>query len=791
MTAAPYPSQDPISILSGIGLADRAAMATLLALLQQAGSASLIKAAAKGLWERLAVVGGKAGADEGDSLSAAQKEIVESSAADAELRHRLWCELVTALDVRGTTPYSPRSARQSASALAVRVSERLSPAIRKARDLAQSRLETELNANDPSLSELDWVAKLGHQAARKIVQAKAMFASEAPLPFPIIVEEEFLAVLRDPEVMKAVEAAAAKDKQMVDGLRQAHLAAQAAMVGTGGWAAFAAIVTNAGFAPYMLAAQASGWLPFVGGKTLVSLLAVLVSPLTLVAGIGAMAWLGNAKAGDIVRSAIAARICVLLAISAVENKDAGLGLFLDAMRSLTRSPEPGMAHLSLSDRRTFRKHAAFVLQRLRKPLGEVAGVPPAPWNQRRISNDRKLDLSEVVAAGTLTAAEIYWHAAAIDPNVIVAADFSRIADLGDPLSFAYAAGDFASAGAGYSLRGYTAERLVQDHFVALGHSVVMDTRSNTPGLDLMLDGMPVQVKCGENLALLTKHFATYPDIPVIANLELREKALAHGAAWAPMVTTFPGFEVGQIEADVSDALGHAATILDPGVLEIAMHLGLLRGGLAVWRGQIPVTDLPVWMVMNAGARGALVFGGSKLGWLVGLVAIGPAGAIIMGPAVACAALIGVRPLQGAATQIMMRDWLSELIALSSTLHAELVAALERRITELTKRSARVLSRSGGAASDFGSWLERRADDDLISAVEEHADLGAPPEQEAEIPTLLAKAALLAPGNLGIAEARRAVEAKLLARPDLKGPAWAAAKNLFDRTRRRAIDVDKA
>ena len=216
-----------------------------------------------------------------------------------------------------------------------------------------------------------------------------------------------------------------------------------------------------------------------------------------------------------------------------------------------------------------------------------------------------------------------------------------------------------------------------------------------------------------------------------------------------------------------------------------MHLALLRGGLAVWRGQIPLDDLPVWLVMNAGARGALVFGGGKLGWLAGLVAAGPAGAIIIGPAVACAALIGVRPLQGLATQAMMRDWHRDLVALAATLHAELVIAVDRRITELSKRAALVRARSRSTTNAFAAWLARRADDDLIFAVEERADMGTAPQKEADIPTLLAKAALLAPGAMHVVLAGKAVEVHLRARPELTTAAMDTARDLLGRVSARA------
>ena len=50
---------DPVAILAGIGLADRAALATLIALFHETGAASLVKAAAKGLWDKITVLAGQ------------------------------------------------------------------------------------------------------------------------------------------------------------------------------------------------------------------------------------------------------------------------------------------------------------------------------------------------------------------------------------------------------------------------------------------------------------------------------------------------------------------------------------------------------------------------------------------------------------------------------------------------------------------------------------------------------------------------------------------------------------
>lgn len=71
-----------------------------------------------------------------------------------------------------------------------------------------------------------------------------------------------------------------------------------------------------------------------------------------------------------------------------------------------------------------------------------------------------------------------------------------------------------------------------DQMIADGHDVGPAEASNTPGLDLLVDGQPVQVKCGTALSNLTEHFEKYPDIPVIANTALTEKAALSDALWA-------------------------------------------------------------------------------------------------------------------------------------------------------------------------------------------------------------------------------------------------------------------
>ena len=86
-----------------------------------------------------------------------------------------------------------------------------------------------------------------------------------------------------------------------------------------------------------------------------------------------------------------------------------------------------------------------------------------------------------------------------------------------------------------SLQGYTAEQLVLTRLVEEGHAVELAASSNTPGFNILVDGMPFQIKCGEpdSISLLTEHFEKHQDVPVIANTEL-----AAGAAEQIMQTKY-------------------------------------------------------------------------------------------------------------------------------------------------------------------------------------------------------------------------------------------------------------
>ncbi|MFC3615057.1 hypothetical protein ACFORG_14915 [Lutimaribacter marinistellae] len=747
-----------VSILAGIGALERRELCSLIALMESINALKLAKGAVEDIGKQLRIM--REG--EGRDLEERGQELETSCLTTSVLRHRLLTHLATALGVPPIPPLSGKSAMQMAAALAIRASERLTPAVVSERNRRAKKLSSE------GMGEL-----AATKAAEIYKSARDLLNKEKPLAFPELVREEMLHMLSNEQV---VEAAAGKaDPAVREALEKTHAAAQKAIAVGGSWAVFAAIVGNTGFAPYILAAQLSAWIPMVSGPALVSLLATLIHPATVMVGVGALAWYGVGKGSCAVQSQIAARLCVILAMSGTRDTERALANFLNEMRLLDNAPAAALSHLSKRDREALRQRLAFMNKRLTRRLPESAGPPPNTWIARADSHRLGLNEFDASSIGLMTAGEMLWSATAIDERVLEAADFSRSADIGDPLSFALHAQEFAVNGANYALRGYVAERLVLDWLVAEGHDVALAETSSTPGFDLIVDGNPVQVKCGTELSNLEEHFARYPDIPVIANEELAAKAADWGASqpgevWADLVTTLPGFEVGDIETLIADTIGHAAVLTDPGVLELALWVGALRGGFEVVRGEIPIEDLPAWLIIDGAARGTLGFVGGKAGAWVGLVTVGPAGTLILGPAAACAALFGVGGTREAVTSLLMKDWRRELLHKSKRLHDAVVEAVEQQIERLSARAVRVRVKAG-EHGELGCWMTRRAEDDLVAALEKRWDLGPVPRNEQDVIELVISARRMAPSSTRVLRVAKAVERRLGARPGLNEVAF--------------------
>lgn len=75
-------------------------------------------------------------------------------------------------------------------------------------------------------------------------------------------------------------------------------------------------------------------------------------------------------------------------------------------------------------------------------------------------------------------------------------------------------------GALNNLKGHVSEFIVAEHLRQLGHEVEIPDISNQAGYDLIVDGVPVNVKNVADMSSIYEHFEKYPDIPVIVNYDL-------------------------------------------------------------------------------------------------------------------------------------------------------------------------------------------------------------------------------------------------------------------------------
>lgn len=743
---SPEKIMDPRLIASGLGLAERDELCGLLALIDASNLIDAGVGAGKNALGKLGLEVEK----QGERVAKYASTHKASARSDDELRHILLLRLMRDLDLGVSFPLSERKTAETAAALGVMASRAISPALH-----LEAKRRSDQEAGE-AVAE-DWNA----WAKAKLKRVVALWTSAPPLPFPEVVSREIVKLMTNVDVRNGIEPDEI-DADVANAMEKAGNEAMALLVAGGGWVGFAAMVNAAGFAPYILAAQASAFIPFMGGPAVVSLLAVLVNPVTIIAGLAAAGGLGGKKISSTIRRQVAARIAVLLAIRGTENPTEGMFCLVDSLRNVTRPSASDLAYLRPKERRNLRQRVARIEGRLGRALPKAAGLPPGDLKNPLLPSNKRGQLGEVAAVAGLTAGEMLYRAATIDDRVIQAADFWRAADLSNPFAFAAHASELQAAGSDVALRGYVAEHLVMGQLIADGHDVSLPPAANQPGYDLLVNGQPVQVKCGENPDLLREHFATYPDIPVIANVELAKSASSE--PWSDMVTTLEGFELETIEAIRDEALDAGLDLAANDVFATALGVGAVRGAVAVLRGEIPARDLPAWLVVDAALKLPIVGLGGKVGGMVGLIAIGPAGALVLAPVAGAAAIFGVGAAKKAFDRIANRPWHEALNVEGEALHTALVTALTARVIRVHDRTSRLNAACAELAPDTREWIDLRACEDSIYAIEILEDLAPQPQTPTDAMSLLVEASRLAPADPTVLRLSAVLKRRLEQRP---------------------------
>lgn len=539
-----------------------------------------------------------------------------SAFADDELRLLLWIQL------------------REAFALA----PRLSTSWRGCKQLADDLTAALLNGLKPEPGRV----KALYRKLRKAPDAPALNLDDIVLP---VLDELISAAMQDgenglaPEVREAMLQGVMAQLSQLDGEKQQALleelgidslndaALRKVLLTGGGLSALSAAVGMGGFSAYILVAQASAFIPLIGGPGLVSLVAVLADPVTMVVVTGGVLLGANNSASRQIRMAVAARIVALLAIQGLQaGRDALAGLPFSFARIAMLKGETGLSARKLHD---YRQEWELISQRLPPGRYDAALLRRAC---RSVSAPAGEESANAAWLAAMTVGDVLYSAASIDPHVIQAADFLYSSDIEGALDFAELAqrlmsGSAASLAGGISqLKGYVAEQLVATQLIAAGHVVSLPDAANQAGWDLLVDGQPFQVKFHASLAGLREHFERY-DYPVIANSEMVGKIPAE---WADKVFFVDGLSNELVEGITRQALDAGADLLAPTVPVMALLLSTCRGLLAYRAGQISAGQMVEQVLLDGFVRAGLAGAGHLVGTGVGLLVLGPAGAWILG-----------------------------------------------------------------------------------------------------------------------------------------------------------------
>jgi len=492
----------------------------------------------------------------------------------------------------------------------------------------------------------------------------------------------------------------------------------------GGMLTFSGSVSAAGFSAYILAAQASAFIPWVSGPGLVSFVSVMSNPITVLGVAGVGSWWFIRSANEKVRAAVAARVVAMLTLHGKLSGNSGIE---GAKRCFSQAAGlPDGEGVSAKELRRYREEWQWlsrlparsavvppddVLDAMVQPVRQHADEASPLGSRLSGETEQSGEKQAAAAMATLTAGDVLYSVAAVDPTVIAAADFSRVADIGVGLSFAELAeqildgSDRAVLGGVSQLKGYVAEKAVAAQLAAAGHTVSFPGAANEPGWDLLVDGQEFQVKFHATLGGLREHFQRY-DYPVIANTELIDQIPPE---WADKVFFVDGLSNELVEQVTRDSLGAGVEILSPSVISIAGAISAGRGLLAYRRGQLTGKQAIEQIMLDGMVRMGLAGGGSVVGAGVGMMMFGPAGAWVFGAgAPVMSQMLTTRVSETLRQKVKSqahREWEAQA-------HQELAALQNRLLESLTRKQGQLDEKFEAVPDNLaGDYLRWRLLDD--------------------------------------------------------------------------------
>lgn len=688
----PFPHLQPIQIMNGLASADRALLATALALFEDSTLSKRLSQLYDAAANKVMELTGQEIASSTASVQLGMESWLKSKKSDDYLRLLLWIYIREALDVPARLSVSHRGIELLAddvTAAAIRVvdpADGLFDQGKKWLGLADEEERVAVTLSDivnPVLEELMKAAlDVGDSPANKKAQAELLERTRVKLSEMTEADQQSL--------LDAVGAEEMNDE-----------AIRNILLTGGGLAAFGTSVSIAGFSAYILAAQASAFIPFVSGAGLVSLVSVISNPITVVAATGAAAWWFSESANQQVQAAVAVRILALLALQGASNSDGKHSSLTSAFSCVEQLKASD--HLSDEVIGNYQEEWDLLAPAIKKPLQDPDPrilqliIQPAFLQEEtrnelvaKLFPEEKEEENAVVFAA-MTLGEMLYSAAAINPLVINAADFSRAEDLSGFFDFSVFAESVdemsveAARGALSNLKGYVAEQMVAAELVGRGYVVDFPATSNQAGYDLLVDGVPMQVKFHESLEGLRNHFERY-EYPVYANAELADQIPAE---WADKVFFIDGLTEDFVENITSDSLAAGADMLNPQIPVFALAITAGRSLMQLHAGEISHVQAVEQILMDGTVRVGLAVAGNVAGSAIGLLLFGPAGAWVLGaglPVLSQAHTSSATDLiRDAITTEADEKWKQDSHAAIDNLHQRLLDGLDLKREQLIEK----------------------------------------------------------------------------------------------------------
>jgi hypothetical protein len=193
---------------------------------------------------------------------------------------------------------------------------------------------------------------------------------------------------------------------------------------------------------------------------------------------------------------------------------------------------------------------------------------------------------ETAAFSGISLGDLVYDRVSIDPQALEAFDFVHRANADDIYALAHWSRHIVSEPfSGYEghinrLQGYVFEQMAALSLRQSGAIVQFPESAQQPGWDFLVNGDPVQAKCGPSPHLVTEHLARYPDVPrVVVNEDLASHFADHDD-----ITAIHGVSEEIVRSTTEHSLGSAADMLDLHFASVVPTISVVRNTYHLWRG---------------------------------------------------------------------------------------------------------------------------------------------------------------------------------------------------------------